>query len=175
MPRFYLCEEASRERTSGSRISVQKNFYTEQVWLTHEYYKWTLRTVKLAQCKCFIGRRYGGRTVKALQPLQKAICLREHNTKHFFPRSPIGREMCAPGMSHARALCTRVAQPWRAWSWRVRRQQWRRTVAPSELGRADRALLRSRTLYKKMNSICLGVNGLNAAVSPRPLPLEWTH
>ena len=30
--------EASRERTSGSRISVQKNFYTEQVWLTHEYY-----------------------------------------------------------------------------------------------------------------------------------------
>ena len=67
--------EASRERTSGSRISVQKNFYTEQVWLTHEYYKWTLRTGKLAQCKCFIGRRYGDRAVKALQPLQKGIGL----------------------------------------------------------------------------------------------------
>ena len=63
------------ERTSGSRISVQKNVYTEQVWLTHDYYKWTLRTGKLAQCKCFIGRRYGDRAVKALQPLQKGIGL----------------------------------------------------------------------------------------------------
>ena len=63
------------ERTSGSRISVQKNFYIEQVWLTHEYYIWTLRTGKLAQCKCFIGRRYGDRAVKALQPLQKGIGL----------------------------------------------------------------------------------------------------
>ena len=27
--------EASRERTSGSRISVQKNFYSEQVFGSH--------------------------------------------------------------------------------------------------------------------------------------------
>ena len=60
-------------------------------------------------------------------------------------------------MSHARALCTWVAQPWRAWSWRVRRQQWRRTVAPSELGRADRALFRSRTKRTHVLHIGLGV------------------
>ena len=60
--------------------SIQKNFYTEQVWLTHEYYKWTLRTGKLAQCKCFIGRRYGDRAVKALQPLQKGIGLGVNDT-----------------------------------------------------------------------------------------------
>ena len=96
-----------------------------------------------------------------------------NTTQHFFPTSkvtnssrlgvPHGQPGMPPGMSHARALCTRVAQPWRAWSWRVRRQQWRRTVAPSELGRADRA---PRALGPKIPSgiyIRLGVNDVHEA------------
>ena len=70
---------------------------------------------------------------------------------------PHGQPGMPPGMSHARALCTRVAQPWRAWSWRVRRQQWRRTVAPSELGRADRAPRSFHTVIPFGSNICLGV------------------
>ena len=81
----------------------------------------------------------------AVRAHRDTVILTQHNTSfqghQFLARCvPHGQPGMPPGMSHARALCTRVAQPWRAWSWRVRRQQWRRTVAPSELGRADRAL-----------------------------------
>ena len=92
-----------------SAISVQKNFYSEQVWLTHDYYKWTLRTGKLAQCKCFIGRRYGDRAVKALQPLQKGIGLGVKWHKSPEPLAvlgltpaPLDRNGCGDGV-HLRA------------------------------------------------------------------------
>ena len=101
--------EASRERTSGSRISVQKNFYNEQVWLTHEYYKWTLRTGKLAQCKCFIGRRYGDRMVKALQPLQKAICLRVNLHSDLCVWQPCDAERHGASLRAALAIFFRKA------------------------------------------------------------------
>ena len=99
----------------------------------------------------------------AVRAHRDTVILTQHNTSfqghQFLARCvPHGQPGMPPGMSHARALCTRVAQPWRAWSWRVRRQQWRRTVAPSELGRADRALFRSRTKNTFVFRIGLGVN-----------------
>ena len=98
----------------------------------------------------------------AVRAHRDTVILTQHNTSfqghQFLARCvPHGQPGMPPGMSHARALCTRVAQPWRAWSWRVRRQQWRRTVAPSELGRADRALFRSRTYSPQGERIGLGV------------------
>ena len=99
----------------------------------------------------------------AVRAHRDTVILTQHNTSfqghQLVARCvPHGQPGMPPGMSHARALCTRVAQPWRAWSWRVRRQQWRRTVAPSELGRADRALFRSRTYSPQGECIGLGAN-----------------
>ena len=100
----------------------------------------------------------------AVRAHRDTVILTQHNTSfqgHQFlatrcptwaTRNATWHESCA------RAVHSGGAQPWRAWSWRVRRQQWRRTVAPSELGRADRALFRSCPKSQFWDRIRFGVN-----------------
>ena len=59
----------------------------------------------------------------AVRAHRDTVILTQHNTSfqghQLVARCvPHGQPGMPPGMSHARALCTRVAQPWRAWSWR---------------------------------------------------------
>ena len=117
-------------------------------------------------------------------------------TQHFFPRSPIPREMCPTWATRnatwhescARAVHSGGSAMASMVMARPSRQQWRRTVAPSELGRADRA---PRALGPKIPSgiyIRLGVKrtcgrrGLKWPKSPGPLDvpvdtsfLRWNH